>query len=187
MEQAGQGINYGSIPGHKPLPGSFLTNSILEAEMKPILEPSNGGSFGNVLNKMQQGFQNNLEQGFNPFADLKEEMKKELKEATTKKEKRKIREKYAKKGKLNSAQIAQHMKHNGPVSAIMMMATKKSPQLAKGLFAASGIWSFFDSIKAMKALKRDAQSQQNKFDPNTMAYNRSVHRFDNQYTVVDSW
>lgn len=187
MEQQGQGINYSHIPGHKPLPGSFLTNSILEAEMQPILEPQQGGSFGSALNKMQQGFQGNMEQGINPFADLKKEMKAELKEAKTKKEKKAIRERYAKKGKLNAAQISQHMKHNGPVSAIMMMATKKSPQLAKGLFAASGIWSFFDGIRAMKAIKKDALNQQRRFDPSTMAYNKSVHRFDNQYTVVDSW
>jgi hypothetical protein len=77
-------------------------------------------------------------------------------------------------GGLTAAQIAQQMSTGGAASVLPYLGMNSLPNI---VFPVAGLWTLYDGVKALKAMKNEAASERvtaRVFDPSQLNYNKSL-------------
>lgn len=104
-----------------------------------------GQRFGQVMNTMSTGIQQNAQMGILPGQNM---------------------------GNITPQQAAMQMNIAGPMSVLPYLGGGKIQQY---IMPVAGLWSMVDGIKSMRAMGRDARLAANdRFDPSMLQYERSL-------------
>jgi hypothetical protein len=145
--------------------------AFLENNMQQMVNPSSqgalGGQFNQVMNSMSGGITQGASQGRIPmFAgqaaqyDVNTAKAQQLGVKTF--------------GGLTAAQIAQQMSTGGAASVLPYLGMNSLPNI---VFPIAGLWTLYDGVKALKAMRSEAASERvtaRVFDPSQLNYNKSL-------------
>ena len=159
----------GSPYGYMNNPGYNFLDSNMQQAINPTSQGLLAGQFNQVMNSMSGGITQGASQGRIPmFAgqaaqyDINAARAQNLGVKTY--------------GGLTMAQIAQQMSTGGAASVLPYMGMNSLPQI---VFPIAGLWTMYDGVKALNAMRRDAandRANSRTFDPSQLNYNRAMEQ-----------
>lgn len=163
----GMGNQYGSPYGYMNNPAYGFLDNNMQQMVNPSSQGMLAGQFNQVMNSMTGGINQGASQGLIPmFAgqaaqyDVNAAKAQNLGVKTF--------------GGLTAAQIAQQMSTGGAASVLPYMGMNSLPNI---VFPIAGLWTMYDGIKALNAMRHDAATERvtaRAFDPSQLNYNKSL-------------
>ena len=171
MSGYGQSQPSGSAYGYMANPGySFLDNN-MQQMINPGSQGMLAGQFNQVMNSMSGSITQGASQGSIPmFGAQAAQYNVNAAQAQSLGVKT--------YGGLTLAQIAQQMNTGGAASVLPYMGMNSLPNI---VFPIAGLWSIYDGVKAVRAMKRDMvaeRAEDRVFDPSQLNYNKTVDQMN---------
>ncbi len=166
-----QASSSGSAYGYMGNPGYAFLDNNMQQMITPTSQGALAGQFNQVMNSMAGGITQGASQGRIPmFAgqaaqyDMNAARAQSLGVKTF--------------GGLTASQIAQQMSTGGAASVLPYMGMNSLPNI---VFPVAGLWTLYDGMKAVSAMKRDAANDRataKVFDPSQLNYNKSMEQMN---------